>query len=300
MNRNKKSFGKRTAALFGAIFATSSLAFGVQAIAASNINAQLCPDFNIVVDGTYQTFYTSSGTEAHPIVYNGTTYLPLRAVGEIMGKNVDWNQSTLTVTLSGTRSASATNGTPDNTSSRKNISAQLRDDFTIVVDGSKRTFTDANGNAAHPILYNGSTYLPLRAIGEIMGKSVSWDGNSNTVTLSGGNLVTDADSFNNAPANKPSVPNTTTSQSTSIISLDDAKSKALSHAGLSATQVTFKDQKLDWEDGRQVYEIEFFTNGGSEFEYEIDAISGEIISYDVDHNSYGPNYNGWHNNVHRN
>ena len=75
------------------------------------------------------------------------------------------------------------------------ITAELHPDFTITVDGVKRTFTDAQGNAVYPMLYQGTNYLPVRAIGELMGKSVSWNGATRTITLSGGSQVTDADSF---------------------------------------------------------------------------------------------------------
>lgn len=64
------------------------------------------------------------------------------------------------------------------------IKAQLRQDFTIIIDGKEESFADANGNTVYPILYNGTTYLPLRSIGSLMGKDVGWDGNTKTVTLS--------------------------------------------------------------------------------------------------------------------
>ena len=65
----------------------------------------------------------------------------------------------------------------------EDISAQLRKSLKIVIDGQTQTFTDVNGQKVYPILYNGTTYLPLRAIGGIMGKPVSWDGATETVTL---------------------------------------------------------------------------------------------------------------------
>ena len=39
--------------------------------------------------------------------------------------------------------------------------------------------------------------------------------------------------------------------------------------------------KLDDDDGRGVYEIEFYV-GNTEYDYEIDAHSGGIIEYDID------------------
>ena len=76
-----------------------------------------------------------------------------------------------------------------------------------------------------------------------------------------------------------------------LISVEDAKAKALTHAGLAAGDVTFTQQKLEWEDGRQVYDIEFYT-AGSEYDYEIDAATGEIVSFDYDAESYTPSAGG--------
>ena len=48
------------------------------------------------------------------------------------------------------------------------------------------------------------------------------------------------------------------------------------HAGLSADKVTFIEAKLDRDDGRQVYELEFFTDT-KEYEYKVDAATGNIL-----------------------
>lgn len=63
------------------------------------------------------------------------------------------------------------------------ISAELRPDLTIIIDGKNQTFQDANGKQVYPVMYEGTTYLPLRAIGGIMGKAVAWDGETQTVTI---------------------------------------------------------------------------------------------------------------------
>ena len=250
------------------------------------VTAQLCPQFTIVIDGTTQNFYNAQGQEVYPLVYNGVTYLPLRAIGELMNKNVNWDQSTFTITLSGTRSAQKIVGTPDNSTKQKNITAQIRPDFTIVVDGSKCSFTDGNGKAVSPLLYDGVTYLPLRAIGQLLGSTVNWNANTNTVTLttSSGSLVTDADSFTqNSDENTNSQTNQANSENT-LLSADAAMAKALSHAGLKASQVTVIKQKLDWEDGYQIYKIEFSTSDKQIYDYEINASTGVIVSFDYDAN----------------
>ena len=66
-----------------------------------------------------------------------------------------------------------------------------------------------------------------------------------------------------------------------LITADEAKNIALGHAGLSAAEVVFTKSKLDRDDGRQIYEIEFRI-GRTEYEYEIDAATGSIIEFDID------------------
>ena len=55
----------------------------------------------------------------------------------------------------------------------------------------------------------------------------------------------------------------------------------LAHRNLKESDVRFVKVELDEEDGRSVYEMEFLA-GGIEYEYEIDASSGEIIKYEAD------------------
>lgn len=63
----------------------------------------------------------------------------------------------------------------------------------IVVDGKEITPTDANGNVVEPFASNGTTYLPVRAIGEALGKEVTWDGDTATVYV--GQVPGQADSW---------------------------------------------------------------------------------------------------------
>ena len=73
---------------------------------------------------------------------------------------------------------------------------------------------------------------------------------------------------------------------TAGITEEDAKSAALSHAGLTADQVSFARAHQDWDDGRLVYDVEFYTADYKEYDYEIDANSGEVLSYDYDAEYY--------------
>lgn len=53
----------------------------------------------------------------------------------------------------------------------------------LVVDGVQITPKDANGSTVEPFTYNGATYLPVRAVGDAIGKQVRWDGNTQTVYI---------------------------------------------------------------------------------------------------------------------
>lgn len=92
-----------------------------------------------------------------------------------------------------------------------------------------------------------------------------------------------------ASASVQAAPNTNASAG----KVDEARAKeiALTHAGVKAADATVTKSKLDYEDGRQVYEIEFYVSGSSgytEYDYEIEAATGKIVSYDHDAESYAP------------
>lgn len=56
-------------------------------------------------------------------------------------------------------------------------------DIKIEVDGKQITPTDANGNTVEPFAIDGTTYLPVRAVGNALGIDVGWDGTTGTVQL---------------------------------------------------------------------------------------------------------------------
>ena len=91
----------------------------------------------------------------------------------------------------------------------------------------------------------------------------------------------------NAVTQETETGTTTGSQTTTTKKITKAKAKsiALKHAGVSASKATFVTAKLDYEDGQQVYEIEFYS-GNTEYDYEILASNGKIISYDKDIENY--------------
>ncbi len=68
---------------------------------------------------------------------------------------------------------------------------------------------------------------------------------------------------------------------TASITLDEAKNIALTDAGLDINSVQFTREELEHDNHTLVYELEFFYNN-IEYDYEINATTGDIISYDKD------------------
>ncbi len=109
----------------------------------------------VILDGQQMQF------EVPPIVENGRTLVPLRAIFEAMGAQVDWNNATQTVT--------ATRGS------------------TTVVLTIGSTSPTVNGQA-WPLdvpakTVNDRTLAPLRFIGEALGGTVTWDEAAYTVNM---------------------------------------------------------------------------------------------------------------------
>ena len=74
---------------------------------------------------------------------------------------------------------------------------------------------------------------------------------------------------------------TGSTSSTADIGEAKARSVALSHAGISESSTSYIYAKKDWDDGRWVYDVEFWADG-KEYDYEILASDGTILSYDYD------------------
>lgn len=179
------------------------------------------------------------------------------------------------------------------------IEAELRGDFTVYVDGVKQNFKDVNGNKVDPILYDGTTYLPVRAIGELMGKKVYWYQDEKKIELVDDNeepIVKDADVVVNNSKKEENKKPEAVNNGQAKITLDEAKAIALKKAGVNENEANFTKAKLDYDDGRLYYEIDFKVDK-VKYDAEIDAVTGEVVEWEVEGKN---NPNNGNNKPHQN
>ena len=95
MNRKKPISILALALVMASCFALGASASG----ALQEIKAYLDPSITIKMEGEAQTFLDAKGNRVYPITYQGSTYLPVRAVAGLAGFEVNWDQATRTVDL---------------------------------------------------------------------------------------------------------------------------------------------------------------------------------------------------------
>ncbi|MED4599611.1 hypothetical protein P9314_02685 [Paenibacillus validus] len=65
----------------------------------------------------------------------------------------------------------------------KEIAAYINQSINIKLNGNQFLPTDSEGNKLNPIIYNGYSYLPVRALSQALGVAVSYDDLTSTILL---------------------------------------------------------------------------------------------------------------------
>ncbi len=109
----------------------------------------------VTIDGAAQSF------EQPPVIVEGSTLVPLRAIFEKLGATIDWNEKEQSVT--------AKKGT---------TTVYLKiGDKNVTVGGSAKTLE------VPAQIVNGHTMVPVRFIGEALGAEVKWEPSSKIVII---------------------------------------------------------------------------------------------------------------------
>lgn len=155
-------------------------------------------------------------------------------------------------------------------------------------DVSSSTLSEIAGITCYKVEFTSGDYAYSYSInaesGEVLEMS-SWDQTVDTIIPDSGTQADAATSTAgtattpNAATPAQSSPNTNTS--TGAVSEAKAQEIALAHAGVKPADATITKSKLDYDDGRQVYEIEWYANG-AKYDYEIVVATGEVVKSDYE------------------
>ena len=132
-------------------------------------------------------------------------------------------------------------------------SNRLADEYGISC--GKAQLIDTIINAGHPYTFEELAHMSISALNGILN----------------GTIDTDAPHHNGGSHG----------ESDNVGSEEAALAIALEHAGVTLDQLSWYEICLDFDDGIWVYEVEFVV-GNTEYEYEINAITGEIIKFETE------------------
>lgn len=112
-------------------------------------------------DGKMYVFGMEKPVNPPPMVIKGSTFVPLRSVGDAFGANIEYNAA------------------------KKEITITLWEKIIVLTIGSDKAVI--NGNQANvkppPQIVGGKTMVPLRFIAEAFGAGVSFEASSKTITI---------------------------------------------------------------------------------------------------------------------
>lgn len=170
------------------IFAGAMPAFAEETTTLKNVEMG---GLKIFVHGDALLPVDAQQRRVEPFIYNGTTYLPVRAVGNAFERRILWDQDTMTVTIGDSfhhswiqhQNKPLIDDVERTQKVIKDLEGVVTSGVTVMIDGKKLEATDANGNPVEPLIYNGTTYLPLRAVAGALQEPVNWDGDEYNIWL---------------------------------------------------------------------------------------------------------------------
>lgn len=229
--------------LFALVIALVFTAFTVTAAEAS---------VTVELDGKVIDCKDANGNTVAPLLIDSTTYLPIRAIATALNLTVEWDDETKSVFI---------NGAPEK--------AEKTDVVNIYLVGVKFIAKDANGKVVTPLLKDGTTYLPVRAIGLAFGKIVEWDDSTKTAILTTPTLPLEIDE----------------SKTYAIINRSNGKAISVTDSGLVTEKFksySYQGFSLTKTDVGGYYYIKSLSNGKNfDVNGNSKAAGGRIITYNA-------------------
>ena len=74
------------------------------------------------------------------------------------------------------------------------------------------------------------------------------------------------------------------------LTVEQAKETALRYAGVNAAEATFTKAHRDWDDGREVYEIELYANN-TEYDMDVDVNTGRVMDFSSEYHGGYASFN---------
>lgn len=149
------------------------IALLIMAIISMSVSAMAAGDIKVYVNGEQVEF------DVKPVIENERTLVPMRAIFEALGAEVDWNQETETV--------SAVRGS-DTVRITINSNQLFKNDKAVELDVPAKIIDER-------------TLVPVRAISESFDADVQWDGETQTVNITMDKVSPTEEPVNNTDEN---------------------------------------------------------------------------------------------------
>ena len=152
---------KRRISIILGLVVCFSVLFSLNTFAASNIS--------VYVDSELTELMDANGNTVYPFIQNGTTYIPVRGISQALDCVVEWDGANQNVMI-------YKDIEPDNKVFRNNSN-----EVKLYVDNEEQKLHDANGTEVKPFIKDGTPYVPLRGVSQVLGCLVEWNGSTKSV-----------------------------------------------------------------------------------------------------------------------
>lgn len=182
-----------SAAITNSGITNASVSFNFTKPLPSKVIAYIKPNYKIRLNDSFVLFKDSSNQVVYPLVYRGSTYLPVRAIAVLMGEDIEWNNYSKTVFIGKTLNNPSKSKAKKDANSQKVVqtiegpdpinspivpymtTAYVKPDINIEYDFELKSFMENTGQTVYPISYNGSIYLPIHCLSGLMNQPISFD-----------------------------------------------------------------------------------------------------------------------------